>query len=272
MKSQVYNVQSPILKPYIQYILFNQNPTNIQATVTSYPNTNICLGISNGNGLLQNNHTFISQTNKDAVFLYTTGLYNTPREFQVGPDWDEICIDFHPNGYFHFFDVPSMPEIIDNNFASALFSNEELQVIQDIFKEVDLHKRAIAIEKLLITKLKPFTENNLQLAIQFINQKKAKLTVKELLVYTKCSERKMYQLFMSYFGVTPKQYIRILKIRNAIDAITNNPELSLTQIAYNAGYADQSHFIKEAKLMCQVLPKEMKSKLISIDNQVVVSL
>lgn len=272
MKSQVFNVKSNILKPYIQYILFNQNKSDSKTTVKSYPNTNICLGISNGKGLFQNGKTFISKPNEDTIFAYTTGLYNTPREFQVEPNWDEICIDFHPSGYFHFFDLPSMPQIIDNNFSTTMFSSDELITIKNIFKESNLSTRTILIEEFLISKLKPFSQDNLQLAIKFINQKKAKLTVKELLFYTKCSERKMYRLFLDHFGVTPKQYIRILKIRNAIESIASNPTFSLTQIAYDAGYSDQSHFIKEAKLMCEVLPKEMKSKLISIDNQVIVSI
>ena len=272
MKSQVFNVKSNILKPYIQYILFNQNDLNTLSTVKSYPNTNICLGISNGNSLIQNGKTFISKPNKDNIFTYTTGLYNSPREFQVGTNWDEICIDFHPNGYFHFFNLPSMPQIIDNSFSTEIFSSEELKNIKNIFNEPSLIIRSNKIEDFLISKLKPFTENNLQLAINYINQQKAKLTVKDLLLYTKCSERKMYQLFLNHFGVTPKQYIRILKIRNAIELIIANPQFSLTNIAYESGYSDQSHFIKEAKLMCEVLPKEMKSKLISIDNQVVISL
>lgn len=272
MESQVYSIKSNILKPYIQYILFNLNDYDSQAIVKSYPNTNICLGISKGNGLLQNGKTFISQPNQDDVFAYTTGLYNTPRKFQVAKNWDEICIDFHPSGYFHFFDIPSMPQIIENDFSTAMFSYDELSTLRNVFEESNLEKRSLIIEKFLISKLKPFSQDNLQLAIKFIHQKKARLTVKELLFHTKCSERKMYQLFLNHFGVTPKQYIRILKIRNAIQSVISNPQISLTQIAYNTGYSDQSHFIKEAKLMCEILPKEMKSKLISIDNQVIVSL
>lgn len=272
MESQVHNIKSDILKPYIQYILFNKNGSDSQTTVKSYPNANICLGISKGNGLFQNGNTFTSQPNKDDVFTYTTGLYNTPRKFQVSQNWDEICIDFNPIGYFHFFDIPSMPEIIENDFSTEIFSNAQLSLLRNVFEETNLAKRSAIIEDVLISKLKPFSQNNLQLAIKFIHQKKARLTVKELLLHTKCSERKMYKLFIDHFGVTPKHYIRILKIRNAIQTVISAPQLSLTQIAYNTGYSDQSHFIKEARLMCEVLPKEFKSKLVSIDNQVIVSI
>lgn len=272
MKSKVHNIKSNILKPYVQYILFNQNDCDAQTSVKSYPNTNICLGISNGNGLIQNGKTFSSQPSQDTIFAYTTGLYNTPREFQITQKWDEICIDFHPSGYFHFFDIPSMPQIIDNDFSTTMFSFKELSMLRHVFEESNLTKRALIIEDFLIAKLKPFSQDTLQLAIEFIHQKKALLTVKDLLSHTKCSERQMYKLFLDHFGITPKQYIRILKIRNAIQSVISNPEISLAQIAYINGYSDQSHFIRETKLMCEVTPKEIKSKFISIDNQVFVSI
>lgn len=272
MESQVHNIKSDILKPYVQYILFNKNGCDSQSTVKSYPNANICLGISKGNSLFQNGKTFTSQPNNDDIFVYTTGLYNTPRKFQVSQNWDEVCIDFHPNGYFHFFDIPSMPEIIDDDFATEIFSDAELHLLRNVFEEKNLAKRSIMIEDILISKIQPFSQNNLQLAIKFIHQNKARLTVKDLLFHTKCSERKMYKLFNNHFGVTPKDYIRILKIRNAIQTVISDPQLSLAQIAYDTGYSDQSHFIKEARLMCEVLPKKMKSKLISINSQVIVSI
>lgn len=271
MKSKVHEIKSNILKPYIQYILFNQNDCDVLTTVKSYPNTNICLGISKGNGLIKNEKKFISRPRQDEIFAYTTGLYNTPREFQVAPKWDEICIDFHPIGYFYFFDVPSMPQIIENDFSTALFSYDELCILNNVFEESNLNKRAMMIECFLISRLKTFSQDYLQLAINFIHQKKAMLTVKELLYYTKCSERKIYKIFLDHFGITPKQYIRILKIRTAIDFVISNPNLPLTQCAYIIGYSDQSHFVKETKLMCEITPKEIRPKLISIDKQVIIS-
>lgn len=271
MTSKVYSITSPLLKPHIQYILFNQNSSGLETNVKCYPNTNICLGISRGYGLVQKGNTFSSVTKHDQLFAYTTGLYNTPRNFQVSA-WDEICIDFHPLGYFHFFKIPSRPEIMDDAFAMELFNPEELQQLHLVFETLDLDTRGLLLERLLISRLQSYQNDTLQLALHYIHQAQAKITVKDLMVYTQCSERKLYKLFTGHFGITPKQYIRVLKMRTAMDAITDNPQISLTQIAYSCGYYDQSHFIKEAKLMCELLPKEMSSTFISIDNEVIVSL
>ncbi|MEL6670237.1 MAG: helix-turn-helix domain-containing protein [Bacteroidota bacterium] len=239
--------------------------------MTSYPNTNICLGISNGHALREVDDGFVGQAKEDKdLFVYTTGLYTSPHKFEVCKNWDEICIDFHPLGYYHFFNTPSKPKIVDAGFANVLFSASDQVRLERILHESDLQKRSVEIEDLLISKLKSFDRHNLQLALELIHARAGAVSVRDLLSYTKCSERKMYRLFEDYFGVTPKWYIRIVRIRQALRLMTFNPQLSLTEVAYQSGYNDQSHFVKEAKLMCDLLPKRLKNDLISIDNEVII--
>ncbi len=271
MISEVHRIRSKKLLPYIQYILYNRYSSNLEHSVKSFPNTNICLGITKDNSLDQEENTFVSKKGKTSnIFAYTTGLYTTPHEFKVLNNWDEICIDFHPCGYYHFFNFPSKPKIINDGFTNSFFSQKDLILFRSIFNETNLKNRSIAIEQFLLTKLKSFDKDNLQLAISYIHLKEGIVSVKEVLRHTQCSERKMYKLFMDHFGITPRWYIRILRIRKAIQLLTYNPLLSLTEIAYQCGYSDQSHFIKETKSMCNVLPKTLKNNLIAIDNKVII--
>lgn len=272
MISEVHKIQSQKLKPLIQYILYNRHNQDASHSVTSFPNTNICLGISKNRALSKVKDTYVSKQSKQSeIFVYTTGLYTTPHQFEVCQGWDEICIDFHPSGYYHFFDFPSKPKIITEGFTSALFSREDQIHLAGILNESNLAKRSRAIEELLISKLRLFDKSNLQLAIECIHLSNGLISVKEVLSYTKCSERKMYRLFEDHFGITPKWYIRIVRIRQALKLMTYHPLLSFTEIAYRCGYTDQSHFIKEAKFMCNLAPKKLKNNLMSIDNEVIVS-
>ena len=270
MLSEVHQIQTYKLKPFIQYILYNQYNGDGLHSSTSFPNTNICVGISKGNLLSRKGEIYESQKQQNPIFAYTTGLYNTPHEFNVKKSWDEICIDFSPCGYFNFFNIPSKPKLIAEGFTNELFSSKELLQLVPIFHESDLKKRSIAIEKFLLSKLRGFEKNNLLLALEYIHAQKGAVKVKRVLQYTKCSERKIYKLFEDHFGITPKLYIRILKIRRALQLLTFNPLLSLTDIAYRCGYTDQSHFIKESKLMCQALPKNLRNSITSIDNEVLI--
>ena len=58
--------------------------------------------------------------------------------------------------------------------------------------------------------------------------------------------RYMQQLFVQYTGLTPKLYNQINRFQKSLRLVTAGNE-SLTAIAYECGYADQSHFIREFK-------------------------
>jgi AraC-like DNA-binding protein len=60
------------------------------------------------------------------------------------------------------------------------------------------------------------------------------------------SARYMQQLFLQYTGLTPKLYSQINRFQHSLRLVRNR-HTSLTDIAYECGYADQSHFIKEFK-------------------------
>jgi len=67
------------------------------------------------------------------------------------------------------------------------------------------------------------------------------------------SARYMQQLFLQYTGLTPKLYNQINRFQHSLKLVTTR-NTSLTDIAYECGYADQSHFIKEFKAFTGTTP------------------
>ena len=67
------------------------------------------------------------------------------------------------------------------------------------------------------------------------------------------SARYMQQLFLQYTGLTPKLYSQINRFQHSLRLVTNR-NTSLTDIAYECGYADQSHFIKEFRAFTGTTP------------------
>jgi AraC-like DNA-binding protein len=67
------------------------------------------------------------------------------------------------------------------------------------------------------------------------------------------SARYMQQLFLQYTGLTPKLYSQINRFQHSLRLVRNR-NTSLTDIAYECGYADQSHFIKEFKAFTGTTP------------------
>jgi AraC-like DNA-binding protein len=67
------------------------------------------------------------------------------------------------------------------------------------------------------------------------------------------SARYMQQLFLQYTGLTPKLYSQINRFQHSLRLVRTR-NTSLTDIAYECGYADQSHFIKEFKSFTGTTP------------------
>jgi AraC-like DNA-binding protein len=57
-------------------------------------------------------------------------------------------------------------------------------------------------------------------------------------------------------GVSPKQYLKIMRFQKAISAIENNVSIQWSQIALESGYFDQAHFIHDFKHFSGFTPNE----------------
>ncbi|HTE32172.1 MAG TPA: helix-turn-helix transcriptional regulator [Chryseolinea sp.] len=65
--------------------------------------------------------------------------------------------------------------------------------------------------------------------------------------------RYLQKLFLQYTGLTPKLYSKINRFQNSLRLVTQK-DTSLTSIAYDCGYFDQSHFIREFKSFTGLTP------------------
>lgn len=67
------------------------------------------------------------------------------------------------------------------------------------------------------------------------------------------SSRYLQKLFLQHTGLTPKLYCKINRFQNSMLLVAKS-NMSLTAIAYECGYFDQSHFIREFKSFTDSLP------------------
>jgi len=67
------------------------------------------------------------------------------------------------------------------------------------------------------------------------------------------TSRYLQKLFSNHTGLTPKLYSKINRFQNSLRLVAKK-NTSLTTIAYECGYFDQSHFIREFKAFTGVLP------------------
>jgi transcriptional regulator GlxA family with amidase domain len=69
-------------------------------------------------------------------------------------------------------------------------------------------------------------------------------------------------LFKQEIGLTPNQYLRLLRIRKAKELIENT-FLSIKEVMSQVGIKDKSHFVKEFKKVYGLAPSKYKARYTS---------
>jgi AraC-like DNA-binding protein len=113
-------------------------------------------------------------------------------------------------------------------------------------------------EDFLISRLKSTNEERtyLEEATNIIRIEKGNISIDSLCKRLYVSERQLQRSFKDMLGTSPKTYTRIIRFRNAYEYIqqTKNDKVSMADISYNCGYADQAHFIRDFKEFAGITP------------------
>ena len=83
-----------------------------------------------------------------------------------------------------------------------------------------------------------------------------RIKVHELARRVGTSVRTLERVFVRNLGVSPKLFIRLVRLQHAVARLKDGAAPSLTELAYMCGYADQSHFIKDFKEMVGRVPSK----------------
>lgn len=273
MLFDIYKIRSKELAKHVQYILFNySNDVSGSKLITSFANTNICLGIMSEKKLVNGPGGVKGTQAKNGIHSYLSGMYLAPHKFETSGVFDEICIDFTPLGYYHFFKMPLKTYIVDEDVLTEGFGKNANYFFEKIFGIADFQERGALIEKYLLEKLVASNAPFLQECLYHIHTAQDEMHLKNLAKRMCCSEKKILRSFSAHFDLTPKDYLRIVKFRRALQLLSHAPAENLTSIAHRSGYYDQSHFIKDIKFFTEKSPKGLRATLHDVKEKVIIGL
>ena len=167
-----------------------------------------------------------------------------------------IGVHFKPGGAYPFFDFP-VNELNNLTIEMDTIWNNEICYLRDAIlntKPVN-HKFGI-LENYLLQKGKRMTEPNplVSYAVDQLLKSPQVWTIGQLTKKVGVTQKHLISLFKKYVGLTPKQFARISKFQKVIRLIEKQEKIEWTPVAYECGYYDQAHFIREFQAFSGINP------------------
>lgn len=104
-------------------------------------------------------------------------------------------------------------------------------------------------------------DSSIKMAVSTIINTGGKISIKDLREQLFITERTFERRFAKEIGVSPKQFVRIIQFSFSLQQIEASDYTKLTNIAFDNGYSDQSHFIKTFKKYTGATPRELLTRL-----------
>ncbi len=104
------------------------------------------------------------------------------------------------------------------------------------------------------------TFEDIDRAIQIVLKNNGKIAVKALAEALQISERTLQRMFKEYVGISPKKFAKIIQFQTSLNRISEDSHSKMTDVVYENGYADQSHFIRNIKAFTGKKPSQLKAK------------
>lgn len=201
------------------------------------------------------------------------GFELQPRSVIVGPQLTRVSLDinkshkavrvgFHPGGLHRLLGC-SMAGMVDGSYDAAdVFGNEMRELDEQLQEAPDFDSIKNVIEGFLLQKAKslksalPFDRAMLELVRHCGN-----IPIEQIASLACLSLRQFERVSKERIGLPPKLFARLIRFSKAYRLRESSPQWSWTRIAYECGYFDQMHFIRDFKQFAGVTPGIIEREL-----------
>lgn len=256
---------SAVLAPYIKNYTIVTIEKDIENEVF-YPSgyVDFIINISEGNAA-----TIINGKRKDTPDIELLGHLTLPTRLTVTKGTSVLIARIYPHASALFFSDPlsEFTNYATDMYDVALTENRELYA--RIMDANGLPSKINILENHFLQQLKK-NETRLKKVVTLQNLNREFLPNSQLPVLptlaqsSGLSERYIQKLYLANIGISPVAYTSVVRFNKSLQLVLNTPQ-SLTEIAYDCGYYDQAHFIKEFRKFTGITPSASRNSLIKND-------
>lgn len=233
----------------IQFYIFSVHGSNEAFTYKTFPNTNLCLSLYKANTIITNinktsNSCFIQTGNNIQSRLW--GFHKQPFEVFVDSEMDQISVIFQPGALRKFTKIPYEELMQDTDVARTIFGEASNHLVEKLFSTHDFCERVALLDEFLLHSMRDkHKQDGIDHLLRCLDCQINSSPVFDLALSQHMDTSTLYRQFKYHVGQAPKEYLKVVRFRKALHAIQRKEYYSLTELTYDLGYYDQSHFIKE---------------------------
>ena len=217
--------------------------------------------------------------------LTTKQTRTQPRCIVVGPQTDRlnltfgynhlvIKIGFQPGGLYRLLGFPMEEMLIYKELdGQDIFGREINHVIEQFSNAISNADRIVIAEAFLFRQITKSTKPApIDLVMPDILKHSGMLKIEQLAKTACLSNRQFERVFKERIGLSPKFYSRLVRFTKAWLMKENQPAITWTAIAYECGYFDQMHLIRDFQAFAGTNPHTIAEALaqqpFSLNNRI----
>ncbi|MBD0787354.1 AraC family transcriptional regulator [Vibrio sp. Y2-5] len=196
---------------------------------------------------------------------------DSPVGLVCGTTLEATEVAFNQNHrYFGMRFVPGfIPDFIE--ISAPELTNKQCNIVDVVMNSQDLVEQIVSAssfqEQVQIAKQfmqgkqgrKP-TNLTHQVAAKICHEK-GNIQVQDLEAFTGYCSRTLQRQFRADLGLTPKAFCRAIRCQSAIYDINHLDKIAFSDLAFNLGFSDQSHFLREFKKLVSATPLEYQNRV-----------
>lgn len=183
------------------------------------------------------------------------------RRFIINRSFGMFGVYLYPYALPALFHVPAyevsneMPDLVEFLGQEGKNLEEQMMMAGNNGERVNILSEYFSLK---LQKIK-VGHNHLNSIIKTIIQRKGQINVQQLAADSFLSIRQFERRFKEFSGFTPKLYTRLIRFQSVFNELDPR-KVNFSQLAYQCGYYDQSHFIQEFREFSGYNPKEFFSE------------
>lgn len=192
------------------------------------------------------------------------GFQTSALTFKATNDIDVFGVELTPYGFREMSGIPcseltivpiSMEEIIGEDYG---------MLIEELTKRSSFSDRVNFMNLYFLSRSKFDRKMKKAKMIQdYLLKSKSIPNVELLAREIFITERTMRRFFKDQFGMSPKQYLKLLRFEKAIKTFSSEKETNLFNVALDFGYYDHAHFTNEFKLFMGMTPRDYQKNILN---------